>query len=70
MKQKVSQTIYYSAMFDALFRGAPHSAGLQLYHVIFCGLRYDGRHCFFFLQSKLLLITRIYHCGDVIQRIS
>ena len=61
-------------MFDALFRGAPHSVGLQLvnlqlYHVIFCGLRYDGRHCFFFLQSKLLLITRIYHCGDVIQRI-
>ena len=57
-------------MFDDLFRGAPHSAGLQLYHVIFCGLRYDGRYCFFFLQSKLLLITRIYHCGDVIQRIS
>ena len=62
-------------MFDALFRGAPHSAGLQLanlqlYYLIFYDLRYDGSHCFFFLQSKSLLITRIYHCGDVIQRIS
>ena len=56
MKQKVSQTIYYSAMVDALFHGTPHLAGLQpvnlqLYHLIFCVLRYDGRHCFFLLQA-------------------
>ena len=75
MKQKVSQTIYYSAMVDALFHGTPHLAGLQpvnlqLYHLIFCVLRYNGRHCFFLLQSKSLLISRIYQCDDVIQRSS